>query len=184
MNRETIAVIDTETTYYDDVMSIGIVIADKADFSRQTSMYYVFPEECRKPAMYGHVLYLKDQDVIHKNRRDAMEEIRQQLENWNVTTIFAYNARFDRGHLPELSKYVWKDIMKLAAYRQHNPAIPEDFPCCKTGRMKTGYGVEPVMRLLSRNRRYQEVHNALCDAEDELEIMRLLGHAADHYPAL
>ena len=50
-----------------------------------------------------------------------------------------------------------------------------------TGRMKSGYGVEPMMRLLSGNQRYAEKHNALCDAVDELEIMRLLGHELEMY---
>ena len=182
--QETIAVIDTETTYYDDVMSIGIVIADRKDLTRKTGMYYVFPEEYRKPAMYSSVLFIRNQNAIRKSRKDALAEIRQLFRDWNVTTIFAYNARFDFGHLPELSDYAWKDIMKLAAYRQHNPSIPADCPCCKTGRMKSGYGVEPVMRLLSGDQRYEEVHNALCDAEDELRIMQLLGHDIDRYPVL
>ena len=41
--------------------------------------------------------------------------------------------------------------------------------------MKRNYGVQPMMQLLSGNRRYTEVHNALYDAADELELMRLLG---------
>ena len=34
---------------------------------------------------------------------------------------------------------------------------------------------EPMLRLLSGNRGYRETHNALFDALDELEILRLLG---------
>ena len=36
--------------------------------------------------------------------------------------------------------------------------------------------IEQMLRLLSGNRGYQETHNAIFDALDELEIMRLLGH--------
>lgn len=118
--KKRIAVIDTETTYYDDVMSIGIVIADSTDLKADMSLYYVFPEEC------------------------------------------------------------WK----LAAYRQYNPCIPEDAPCYKTGRLKSGYGVESIMRMLSGARNYSEVHNALCDAEDELKIMQLLKLDIDRYPEI
>jgi len=38
-----------------------------------------------------------------------------------------------------------------------------------------------MLRLLSGNPGYRETHNALFDALDELEIMRLLGHPLRHY---
>ena len=41
-------------------------------------------------------------------------------------------------------------------------------------------GVEPILRMLCQHT-YRETHNALYDAMDELEIMRLLGHAIDCY---
>ena len=41
--------------------------------------------------------------------------------------------------------------------------------------------VEQMMHILSGDRRYQEVHNAICDARDELELMRLLGKRLDVY---
>ena len=47
-----------------------------------------------------------------------------------------------------------------------------------------GYGVEPMLRLLSGNDTYCETHNALFDAMDELEIMRLLNHPLASYPPL
>lgn len=65
--------------------------------------------------------------------------------------------------------------MYLAAYRQHNPPIPPTAELCRTGRLKRGYGVEPMLRLLSDNLRYRETHNALFDAMDELEFLRLVG---------
>ena len=40
-----------------------------------------------------------------------------------------------------------------------------------------------MLRLLADNPRYCETHNALFDAMDELELMRLLGHPlADYIP--
>ena len=169
---ERIAVIDTETTYYDDVMSIGIVIANREDLSRQKTLYYVFPEQCGKPAMFGNVLFVEGQEVIRMCRQDALREIDDILRAWNVTMLFAYNALFDR------------DIMKLAAYRQYNPYIPEEIPCCRTGRLKSGYGVESILRMICQDSGYSEVHNALCDAEDELRIMQLLGYDAALYPEI
>ena len=47
--------------------------------------------------------------------------------------------------------------------------------------MQWGYGVEDVLRMLSGNKRYSETHNAVSDALDELEIMRLLGHGISAY---
>ena len=95
--------------------------------------------------------------------------------------MFAYNATFDKNLLKELADYSWYDIMKIAAYRKYNDKIPLDVECCKTGKMKRNYGVEPMMQLLSGNCRYEEVHNALYDAIDELEIMRLLGKPLSEY---
>ena len=71
--------------------------------------------------------------------------------------------------------------MRLAAYRQYNRAIPNPADCYKTGRLKRGYGVENILKMLSGNHRYYETHNAVLDAEDELQIMQLLGHGLNEY---
>ena len=52
------------------------------------------------------------------------------------------------------------------------------------GRLRHGYGVEPILRLLSGNSAYRETHNALQDALDELAIMELLGHPPAAYRPL
>jgi len=69
----------------------------------------------------------------------------------------------------------------VAAYRQYNPAIPAWAECCGTGRLKRGYGVEPMLRILSGQSSYRETHNALEDALDELKIMELLGRRPEDY---
>ena len=74
--------------------------------------------------------------------------------------------------------------MRLAAYRQHNPKIPATADCCSIGRLKRGYGVEPMLRLLSINRTYHESHNAFSDALDKLEIILRLGHPVTNYKTL
>ncbi|MBD5103832.1 MAG: hypothetical protein HDT47_03095, partial [Ruminococcaceae bacterium] len=58
--------------------------------------------------------------------------------------------------------------------RQYNPKIPKNAECYGTGRLKRGYGVESIYRMLSGDSGYCEIHNALTDAMDELEIMRML----------
>ena len=74
----------------------------------------------------------------------------------------------------------WHDIMRLAAYRQHNPKIPETADLCSTGRLKRGYGVEPMLRLLSGNRGYQETHNAIFDAL-QAALIEYTGYQAEQF---
>ena len=176
------AVIDTETNWVDQVMSIGTVIADADTFRPVAAKYHILPAYCEVGGMYYDVLFLETPvKPICCTRQAAMKDLLTWYDQYGVTSIFAYNARFDKTHLPELGSFTWHDIMRLAAYRQHNPKIPETADLYRTGRLKRGYGVEPMLRLLSGNRRYQETHNALFDALDELEIMRLLGHDLKDY---
>lgn len=175
------AVIDTETNWANQVMSIGTVIADADTFEISSAKYHVLPVECAIGGMYYDALFL---DVPVRpsfcSREEAMCDLLAWFDQHGIHSIFAYNAAFDRKHLPELCCFDWYDIMRLAAYRQHNLKISA-VDCCSTGRMKRGYGVEPMLRLLSGNRTYCETHNALHDALDELKIMRLLGHCLDRY---
>lgn len=181
----TFAVIDTETTWRDKVMSLGAVIADSATMQPVETRYYILDPEYREGGMYSSSLVL---EKAHENalttREDAIRDLIACLARQHTDTVFAYNARFDRAHLPELAPYLWKDIMALAAYRPHNPRIPETAPLYSTGRLKRGYGVEPILRLLSGDTAYHETHNALFDALDELRIMALLGHPPAAYKPL
>lgn len=186
-SNELIAVIDTETNWHDQVMSIGIAIADSASYKSVDTSYYIIDPEYRVGGIYSNVLNLnriKRQTACESQlpglkqlvagRSQVMMQIRDYLTNMGVNRIFAYNAKFDYGHLPELRDYEWYDIMRLAAYRQYNKAITDDMACCKTGRLKTSYGVEPITRMLSGDNYYCEVHNAVYDAVDELRIIELL----------
>ena len=179
------AVIDTETNWADQVMSIGTVIADSDTFQPIEMKYHILPKECQAGGMYYDALFL-DTPVkpILCTRAEATRDLKAWLAQHGVQSIFAYNACFDRNHLPELRGYDWYDIMRLAAYRQHNPKIPANADCCTTGRLKRGYGVEPMLRLLSGDRTYQETHNAVLDAVDELGIMRLMGRRLEEYKPL
>ena len=179
------AVIDTETNWADQVMSIGTVIADADTFDIQESKYHILPIECQIGGMYESTLFIETPvKPILCTRAEAIRDLKAWLAQHGVQSIFAYNACFDRNHLPELRGYDWYDIMRLAAYRQHNPKIPANADCCTTGRLKRGYGVEPMLRLLSGDRTYRETHNAVLDAVDELGIMRLLKRRLEEYRAL
>ncbi len=176
------AIIDTETNWNDVVMSIGAVIADADTYQPLYSKYYIITPEHRVGGMFSHALFLEDEMLNYEcSRKKALSDLMTCFESNGVTDIFAYNASFDYRHLPELSDFCWYDIMKLAAYRQFNPKIPSYSNCHGTGRLKSGYGVEPILRLLSGDVTYCEQHNALTDALDELKIMVLLEHGFDSY---
>ena len=179
-----IAVIDTETTWGDEVMSIGVVIADAKEYTPMESRYYVFDPEYRDGGFYSSQLFMiSKNDTRITTRKKALDEIDAWLSKEGVKKIFAYNASFDKGHLSEFSGYAWHDIMRLAAYKQYNRYIPDTAPCCNTGKLKRNYGVESITRLMSGNTGYYETHNALRDALDELDIMRMLGLAIEAYEA-
>ena len=179
-----IAVIDTETNWNDAVMSVGAVIADGASFAPVESRYLVLDPEFRVGGMFDGALCLGAPGTVVCGRQEAMAELKRLFSAYGVRDLYAYNAGFDRNHLPELRGYAWYDIMRIAAYRQTNPAIPGWMECCSTGRLKRGYGVEPMLRLLSGKRNYRETHNAILDAMDELEIMALMGHGLEKYGVL
>ena len=177
----TIAVIDTETNWRDEVMSIGVALADCESYKCTDKLYYIFDPECRVGGMFTNVLNYGNIRGIRTGRKAALEEIKKQLSSAGVTKIFAYNGRFDLTHLPELGCFEWYDIMRIAAYKQYNKAIPASLPCCKTGRLKSNYGVEPILRILSGENSYCEIHNAVYDAMDELRIMELLKLPLEEY---
>lgn len=176
------AVIDTETTWRDAVMSIGVVIANAETFASIDQRYYILTPFKHHGGMYSHALYANNiKPNLECSREKAMAALKQLLVEHDIRAMFAYNAAFDHRHLPELTHLAWHDIMKVAAYRQHNPGIPGNAECYATGRLKRGYDVENIYRLLSKNGAYRETHNALTDAMDELMIMKLLNRAPGQY---
>ena len=177
------AVIDTETNWNDEVMSIGVLIARCRNFKKTDSRYYILPSEEKVGGMYSKSMRNTAHEIITGHRVEVIDDLKILLNSNGVDDLFAYNASFDKNHLPELSDFCWHDIMKVAAYRQHNPCIPDHMPCCKTGRLKRGYGVEPMLRMLGVED-YSETHNAVIDARDELRIMTKLGYDIDFYPEI
>ena len=184
---ELIAVVDTETTYQNTLMSVGIVIADGETLCPRTEAYYILSPEFLIGGIYSSALNPRGVPVTGIClRKQATDGIRALLAANGVRDIFAYNARFDRALLPELTGNgeVWHDIMAVAAYRQFNRFLPEDGDYCRTGRLRRDYGAEQMLRLASGERYYVELHNALTDARDELRLMRLLGVPVGQYEKL
>ena len=177
---ERFAVIDTETNWDNALMSIGVVIADEAAMRPLEAKYFIITPEFERGGIYEGSLFIVDKYEMLM-RHELEEALLKYLKANGIKRIFAYNARFDFGLLPELSAFVWHDIMAVAAYRQFNKSIPDCADCYKTGRLKRGFGVEPILRMLSGEKDYFETHNAVVDAMDELTIMRLLAHPISAY---
>lgn len=176
------AVIDTETNWNNELMSIGTVIADCETFKPIKVRYHVLVPQYKVGGMFSGVLFPDNRiKPTLCSRIEAIRDIICLLREYGIQSVFAYNAAFDRKLMPELSMFDWYDIMSFAAYRQYNRKITPYDDCYKTGRLKRDYGVEAMLRRLSGNSTYCETHNALYDALDELEIMRLLGYAPCRY---
>lgn len=169
--KENFAVIDTETTWDDRVMSIGMIIAEDGTYIPLNEYYGLISPECTQPGMYSYVLRDGRAQVNNEGpRQEILADVKVLLAEYGVRYIFAYNSSFDERHLPELSDYCWTDIMQTTAYRQYNPFIPNGINFLKTGRMRTGYDVGSMLQMMGAHR-YNEIHNALCDCRDELFIM-------------
>lgn len=179
---EKFAIIDTETNWNDEVMSIGVVIAEADTFKAYEFKYYILSPEYMIGGMYSRTLKMEWNlkcDTLECGREQAILDLLNCLNENYITKIFAYNASFDYHHLPELHSFTWYDIMRLAAYRQYNHKIKEN-DCYSTGRLRCNYGVESIKKLLTGFN--GEQHNALCDAIDELNcIMKPLGYKVEDY---
>jgi len=99
------AVIDTETNWDDQVMSIGTVIADADTFSMISARYHILTPEYRVGGMFSSTLFDEDRlRPIVCSRKKAIDDLLSLFAKYDVHAIFAYNAKFDRTHLPELRK--------------------------------------------------------------------------------
>ena len=160
-------------------MSIGVVVSGE-EMTPEEYAYFLLAPEYTVGGMYSFSLFVRGSMPKICGREEAIADISDICRRHGITEIFAYNAVFDKFMLRELHSFCWRDIMSVAAYAQYNTKIPVGAPLYSTGRLKRGYGVQSVMRMLT-GARYFETHNALYDALDELEIMRLLGCAAEKY---
>lgn len=81
-NNAYFAVIDTETTWSNEVMSIGIVISNSADFLPLETKYYVLSPEYLNGGMFSSVIKIKGQKVdINGSRSKIISDIKSFFEN-------------------------------------------------------------------------------------------------------
>ena len=67
------AVIDTETTWRDEVMSIGIAIAESTDFRLVDKRYYILLPFKNDGGMYSGVLYARGIKPDLESGREAVK---------------------------------------------------------------------------------------------------------------
>ena len=177
-----IAVLDAEVNQKEEVMSIGVVVADSKTFKIVDERYYILTPESNVGGKYLKALRVGDCiNAPFVSRNEAVLKIGSWLQDCGVSAIFAYNAESDMKKLPEFDDFYWYDIMKIAAYKQYNSAITGMDPVTKDGRLKKDFGLSGMIRRLSGSLSYSETHNALYDARDELRVMELLGLPIDNY---
>jgi hypothetical protein len=181
LDCDKFAIIDAETNFDDKVFSVGVVVADAKTYELLNAEYYIITDNLNVHGMYANALWIKHDFETHQCLyNEALNAIKIILDSEKINNIFAYNASFDYNHLPELHDYYWFDIMKVAAYKQHNKHLPKDAEYCSTGRLKRGYTVEDILYYLSKKWK-SETHNAVLDAVDELKIMELLRLPINNY---
>ncbi|PYF42619.1 hypothetical protein [Metamycoplasma alkalescens] len=177
---EFFAVIDIEINEYRSPMSIGVVIAESINFDVVAKKYWIIAENVSPRAMFYYELTwpLRSDQMSLLNKVEAyniaINQIIEFLLENNVNSWFSYTD-FDYRYLPELKNFFhWFDISRIARNIQYNKSIPSSYQYFKNNLIKSGWGVQNMYRLLSNDSTYFETHNALIDAEDELEIMRML----------
>ena len=87
------AVIDTESNWADQVMSIGTVIADADTFESIEAKYHILPIEYEIGGMYYDTLFIETPvKPIICTRSEAIADLRVWFQQYGVQSIFAYNA--------------------------------------------------------------------------------------------
>ena len=81
---ERFAVIDTETNWENDVMSIGIVIAEDEQFEAIDYKYIILDEAARVGGMYTYAMLLKGQNPELLKKKKAIEAIKAFLDTHGV----------------------------------------------------------------------------------------------------
>ncbi|WP_341492081.1 hypothetical protein [Mesomycoplasma ovipneumoniae] len=176
-----IAVIDVETNYDSEIFSVGVVIADSANFQWFDKKYWVIKNNWKVGGMYIHKTFaplpleFREEINVVQTHKEMITQLIRFLKSYKVKNWFSYTT-FDFRHLPELHKsFEHNDISIFAKSKQFNKHIPLSAVTTKKGDLKSGWNAQNIYRMLTKDEGYIETHNALLDAMDELQIMELLG---------
>ena len=123
------AVIDTETNWNNEVMSIGVVIAEKNTFKKVDDLYFIFDPEYKIGGMFSMVLPVKGRapkDILF-TRKIAMEKFKEAFEKYGISfehmpsgvdtmTVIVHQSEFEEKEqkvLTEIKHLVHPDVLDL-----------------------------------------------------------------------
>ena len=87
VDMDKFAVIDTETNWNDEVMSIGVVVADAETKKEIDSVYHIIEPEYRVGGMYSNELQFDKKKTRVINRRQTLNEIKEWLNIYGVRKL-------------------------------------------------------------------------------------------------
>ncbi|WFQ90868.1 hypothetical protein MFERI13461_00293 [Mycoplasma feriruminatoris] len=175
--QQNFAVIDIETNKLRNVISIGVVIANSIDFSIIDKNYWIIENNLKDEGMFNNFVDISSSICIMNYvevYEQAIEKLIEFLNSYNVKDWFSY-TKFDYNILTELHKdFNYYDISVIAKNIHLNDSLSKSADINVDGALRKNYGVQNIYKELSGDWLYIERHNALLDAIDELEIMRML----------
>ena len=123
------AVIDTETNWNNEVMSIGVVIAEKDTFKKVDDLYFIFDPEYKIGGMFSMVLPVKGRtpkDLLF-TRKIAMEKFKEAFEKkyWEDLFYKKENGKYQLN-LWEANRL----IMLEAGIKEEHISMPGICTCC------------------------------------------------------
>ena len=183
-----------DTLTYD----IGFAVADKTGKIYEEKSYVIsdiFTEEkeLMKECYYKSKLPLYEQRIAEKTAKvvslfTVRREIAKLIRKYNIKTVYAYNASFDRNALNTTQRYLTK-----SKYRYFFPygievhciwhmacqticqKMDYQFFCAKNGYYSKNKNMttnaETVYKYLTKNHSFEEEHTGLADVHIELEIL-------------
>lgn len=165
-----VAVLRTMTNSEGSLCAVGVVITNTADWRPIAEYRYVIAPEAETADQ--DVLFLPvEKDCICTSCRSEhlLFRLKQMLSEEKVQYIVSYgsSARF---FLPGID-LPWLDIQNVSAYRKYNPFIPKKAKLYRNGRMKSGYGMEAMMRIVTGDKSYIRTGNPVRDCEADLCIL-------------
>lgn len=195
-------VLDTETLSIDEngyhCYDVGYIVFDSETKTPLVSRQKVNSLIFDNPILWS-MAYYKDNRSKYSNV-DActfvqiMEMLSQDIKEYNVGSIFAYNCDFDKRviaqncyfyEIPNPTADVkWQDIMDYATVYTNTDDYREfcdEYQYYTSSKAYYRVNEETVYRFLTKKNDYKEEHTALDDAIDEAYILfRCLAKGADY----
>lgn len=195
MSRKKVyAIFDTETVGGKEklIYDLGLVIAEKTGNSL-TEKRWIIQETMTIPniarqAFYGAKIHTFYKGMATVPFAQARREFNELLDNYNVTTITAYNLEFDKSALRDTLEFTGNSSHKFLARRieffdlwgaacnsifQHKnfqkTAVTNGW-VSKAGNFRTN--AETAYRYVTKDFQFEESHTALEDAQIETVILQ------------